>query len=86
MGGDERQTEQVLDLRTVDLFGPAPLELIESFDDREASIPDAAFGAPHVTHGELAIDVDGPVIAMYLYTREGDALILAGSGGSAGTW
>jgi len=26
---DEGQTEQVLDLRAVDLFGPAPLEVIE---------------------------------------------------------
>ena len=29
LGCDEGQTEQVLDLRAVDLFGPTPLEVIE---------------------------------------------------------
>jgi hypothetical protein len=62
MSRDEVQAKQILDLHAVDLFGPAPLELIESFDDREAGIPDAAFGAPHVTHGELAIDDLGQIV------------------------
>ena len=35
LGCDEGQTEQVLDLRAVDLFGPTPLEVIEGFEHGE---------------------------------------------------
>ncbi len=40
------QPEQVLNVRAVDRLEPGPIELFESFDDREVSGFDAPFGRP----------------------------------------
>src|SRR6266852_1762800 len=56
MGVDEGEAEQVLDLRTVDLSGPAPLEVLEGLEHREARIPDAALDAAVLAQRGLALD------------------------------
>ena len=38
---DKVQAEQILDLRSVDLLRPTPLELIQGLEHREAGTPDA---------------------------------------------
>ena len=43
---DEGQPEEVLHLVAVDLLGPAPVELVEGFDHREAGGFDASLGGP----------------------------------------
>src|SRR5215469_9976877 len=53
---DEAEVEEVLDLRPVDLLRPGPLELIEGFDEREASEADASLEALVVAVGNLAFD------------------------------
>ena len=55
MGGDEGESEQVLDLRTVDLPRPAPLEVLEGLEHGEARIPDAALDAAVVAQRSLAV-------------------------------
>ena len=61
-GGDEVQAKQVLYLQAVDLFWPAPLEIIEGFDDREARIDEPALGASRVPPGKLAVDELGQIV------------------------
>jgi hypothetical protein len=56
VAGDKGQTEQVLDLRAVDFFGPAPLEVLERFDRREARIPDASLDCAVLMLGGLALN------------------------------
>jgi hypothetical protein len=56
LGCDEGQAKQVLDLRAVDFFRPAPLEVIESFEHGEAGIPDAALDAAVLAHRGLALN------------------------------
>ena len=41
--GEEAQTEEILDLDAVDLFGPAPIELVHRLDHRKAGGADASF-------------------------------------------
>ena len=45
LGCDEGQAEQVLDVRAVDLLGPAPLEVIEGFEHGEARFLDPSLDA-----------------------------------------
>src|ERR1700674_6036681 len=45
LGCDEGETEQVLDLWAVDLFGPTPLEVVEGFEHREVGVLDASLDA-----------------------------------------
>jgi hypothetical protein len=56
LGCDGGQTEQVLDLRAVDLFRPAPLEVIEGFEHGEARIPDTPLDAAVLPHRGLALN------------------------------
>jgi hypothetical protein len=74
LGCDEGQTEQVLDLRAVDLFGPAPLEVIEGFEHGEARVPDAALDAAVLAHRGLALN-------QLLQIIQVRALLVGGSGG-----
>jgi hypothetical protein len=54
VGRDEGEAEQVLDLRTVDLSGPAPLGVLEGLEHGEARVPDAALDAAVLTQHGLA--------------------------------
>jgi hypothetical protein len=74
LGCDEGQTEQVLDLRTVDLFRPAPLEVIEGFEHGEARILDASLDAAVLAHRGLALN-------QLLQIIQVRALLLGGFGG-----
>src|SRR4029077_16531581 len=56
LGCDEGQTEQVLDLWAVDLFGPTPLEVIEGFEHGEARILDPPLNAAVLAHRGLALN------------------------------
>jgi hypothetical protein len=56
LGCDEGQTEQVLDLRAVDLFGPVPLEVIEGFEHGEARVLDASLDAAVLAHCSFALN------------------------------
>src|SRR6516165_3457263 len=56
LGCDEGQTEQVLDLRAVDFFGPVPLEVIEGFEHREARVLDASLDAAVLAHRGFALN------------------------------
>ena len=53
---DKVQAEQILDLRTVDLLRPTPLELIQGLEHREAGTPDALREAFILTAGHFALD------------------------------
>ena len=53
--GDKLQTEEVLDLEAVDLLGPAPVELVQGFDDREAGLSDASLDRAVATEAGLAV-------------------------------
>src|SRR6202049_3129257 len=74
LGCDEGQTEQVLDLRAVDLFGPTPLEVIEGFDHGEARVPDPPLDAAVLAHRGLALN-------QLLQIIQVRALLLGGFGG-----
>jgi len=54
VGRDEGEAEQVLDLRPVDLPGPAPLEVLKGLEHGEARIPDAALDAAVLAQRGLA--------------------------------
>lgn len=56
LGCDEDQTEQVLDLRAVDLFGPAPLEVIGGFEHGKARVLDPSLDAAVLAHRDLALN------------------------------
>ena len=53
---DKLETEEVLDLEAVDLFGPIPAELFEGFEDGEAGFLDAALDGALAALMELAFD------------------------------
>src|SRR6202050_2386578 len=76
LGCDEGQTEQVLDLRAVDLFGPAPLEVIEGFEHGEARVLDASLDAAVLPHRGFALN-------QLLQIIQVRALLLGGFGGQA---
>src|SRR5262249_50065322 len=61
VGCDEGEAEQVLDLRTVDLFGPAPLEVFEGLEHGEACVLDATRDAAVVALRGLAVDELGEI-------------------------
>src|ERR1039457_6090190 len=61
---DEVQTEEVLDLRPVDFLGPVPLELIESFGQREARAADMVREALVFAPGDLGLDQALQVLKM----------------------
>jgi hypothetical protein len=71
---DEGQTEQILDLRAVDLFGPTPLEIIEGFEHGKARILDASLDAAVLAHRGLALN-------QLLQIIQVRALLLGGPGG-----
>ena len=54
--GDELQMEEVLDLRTVDLGGPAPVELVEGLHHGEAGLQDATLDAAILAGGGFACE------------------------------
>src|SRR5262249_43054207 len=54
--GDEGQTEQVQDLRVIDLFWPTPLEVVHRLEHGEAGFFDAALDGAVLAHGGLALD------------------------------
>ena len=53
---DEGQTEQVLDLRAVDLFWPAPLEVFHGLEHGEARFFDAPLDGAVLAQRGLALD------------------------------
>jgi len=56
VGGDEGQTEQVLDLCAVDLFWPAPLKVFDGFEHGEARLSDAPLDGAVLAHRGFALD------------------------------
>ena len=56
---DELQAEQLLDLKTVDLTRPTPLELLQGLDDREACLADAPLDTAFLAQQRLAGDEAG---------------------------
>ena len=56
VGGDKGQTEQVLDLRAVDLFWPAPLKVFDGLEHGEAGFSDAPLDGAVLAHRGLALD------------------------------
>jgi hypothetical protein len=80
LGCDEGQTEQVLDLRAVDLFGPVPLEVIEGFEHGEARVVDASLDAAVLAHRGLALNQLLQIIqvrALLLGGFDGHGLVVA---------
>jgi hypothetical protein len=61
-GCDEVETKQVLDLRPIDLFRPAPLEVIEGFADGKASVFDSPLDAARLACGELTLNELGEIV------------------------
>ena len=53
---DEAQAEQILDLWSVDLLRPAPIELIESLEYRKAGVTNPALNAAVFASVGLAFD------------------------------
>jgi hypothetical protein len=52
----EGQSEQILDLRAVDLLGPTPLEGIESLEHRESGVVDPPLDAAVFAQRGLALN------------------------------
>jgi hypothetical protein len=80
LGCDEGQTEQVLDLWAVDLFGPTPLEIIEGFEHWKARILDASLDAAVLPHRGLALNQLLQIIqvrALLLGSFGGQGLVVA---------
>ena len=73
---DELETEEVLDLEAVDLFGPVPAEGVEGFDDGEAGGLDAAGDGSVGAQVGFAGDELGEVVEV------GDGVF----GGGGGEW
>jgi hypothetical protein len=61
---DKVEPEEILDLEPIDFFGPGPVELIQGFDEREASHTDAAFYGSVPAQSGLATDEVLEVIHM----------------------
>ena len=61
---DELETEQVLDLETVDFLGPVPAEGVESFYDREPRGPDAPGDSAVGIQCGFALDELGQIVEM----------------------
>src|SRR6516164_3126328 len=79
-GCDEVETKQVLDLQAIDLFGPAPLEVIEGFADGKAGVANSSFDAAHLTRGELTLNELREIIevrALLLGGFAGQGLVVA---------
>jgi len=77
--GDKLQAEEVFDLQAVDFFRPAPVELIQSFNHREASLLDAALDEAiavvcGLTGGELFEVID--VGELFFGGLSGKALVV----------
>src|SRR5262249_61192353 len=53
---NEGQPEQVLDLRAVDLLGPAPLKILERLEHGEARVFDAPLDGAVLAQGGFAFD------------------------------
>ena len=51
---EKGETEEVLHMGAIDLFGPGPVELFEGFKDGEARRLDAALGRPILAPERLA--------------------------------
>jgi hypothetical protein len=60
----EPQREEMLDLGAIDLLGPAPLELLESFDPGEAGQTDAPAQALFLVLLDFTVGEPGQIIAM----------------------
>jgi hypothetical protein len=71
---DEGQTEQVLDLRAIDLFWPAPLKVFHRLEDGEAGLSDAPLDSAALAPGSFALDQLGEI-------RKVRDLLLSGCGG-----
>jgi hypothetical protein len=61
---DKVEPEEILDLEPIDFFGPGPVELIQGFDEREASHTDATFYGSVPAQSGLATDEVLEVIDM----------------------
>jgi hypothetical protein len=61
---DKVEPEEILDLEPIDFFGPGPVELIQGFDEREASHTDAALYGSVPAQSGLATDEVLEVIDM----------------------
>jgi hypothetical protein len=61
---DELQAEQILDLCSVDFLRPAPVELIEGFEDREARKTDAPLQTAVFAPIDFALDEPLQIIQM----------------------
>jgi hypothetical protein len=61
VGCDEVQAEQVLDLRTVDLLWPGPLEVLHRLEDGEAGVLDAPVDGAGLAQRGLALDQVGQI-------------------------
>ena len=53
---EKRETEEILDLGAIDLFGPGPIELFKGFNDRKARRLDAALRGPVLAPERFALD------------------------------
>src|ERR1051326_5428582 len=62
--GNERETEEILDLGPVDLLGPAPLEVFQQFDGGKASSDDASLHGSLVSSLALPVDQPSQVVDM----------------------
>src|SRR5262249_62212051 len=61
VGCDEGQTEQVLDLWSIDLLWPVPLEVFHRLEDGEAGVLYAPLDGAGLTAGGLAPRPLGPI-------------------------
>src|SRR5437870_9557101 len=59
---EERQPEEVLHLGLIDLFGPSPVELLERFDNREASGRHPSNDLPLLAALSFAFDDPGQIL------------------------
>ena len=71
---DEGQTEQVLDLRSIDLFWPVPLEVFHRLEDGETGFFDAPLDGAGRAPSGLALDQLSEILEM----RD---LLVSGCGG-----
>src|SRR5262249_46864263 len=77
---DEGQAEQVLDLRSVDLLWPRPLEVLHRLEDGEAGVLDAPRDGAGLACARLAFDQLGQIGEMrelLLGGRCGKGLVMA---------
>src|SRR5262245_22473382 len=80
VGCDEGQTEQVLDLGSVDFFGPAPLKVFDGFEHGEARLFYAPLDGAVLAYRRLALDQlcqIGKVRELLVGSFGGEILIVA---------